>query len=98
MTEEFYNVWFLDENRWTNYDDQDVNNPKPLSYEKAKKLASQLNGSSAQFEVRLLATKQVSVSKTDTLVAVNDHTCKWCNNNRCSKTEKSCWKCGGKLS
>ena len=27
--------------------------------------------------------------------AVNDHTCKFCGNTSCSKTEKSCWKCGG---
>jgi hypothetical protein len=26
--------------------------------------------------------------------AVNDHTCKTCGNTKCSKTEKSCWKCG----
>jgi hypothetical protein len=28
-------------------------------------------------------------------VAVNDHTCRFCGNTSCSKTEKSCWKCGG---
>ena len=28
---------------------------------------------------------------------VNDHTCPACGNNRCSKTEKSCWRCGGLL-
>lgn len=30
-------------------------------------------------------------------VAVNDHTCPSCRNDKCSKTEKSCWKCGGDL-
>jgi hypothetical protein len=25
---------------------------------------------------------------------INDHTCTQCGNNACSKTEKSCWKCG----
>ena len=29
--------------------------------------------------------------------AINDHICKTCGNDRCSKTEKICWKCGGKL-
>lgn len=29
--------------------------------------------------------------------AINDKTCPHCKNNRCSSTEKSCWKCGGKL-
>jgi hypothetical protein len=28
---------------------------------------------------------------------INDHVCPTCRNDRCSKTEKSCWKCGGKL-
>ncbi len=28
---------------------------------------------------------------------VNDATCSKCNNNRCSKTENSCWRCGEKL-
>ena len=30
-------------------------------------------------------------------VAINDHTCPGCGNNRCSKSERTCWKCGGKL-
>ncbi len=29
--------------------------------------------------------------------AINNHTCPTCRNDRCSKTEKSCWKCGSKL-
>jgi hypothetical protein len=28
---------------------------------------------------------------------INDHVCPTCKNDRCSKSEKSCWKCGGKL-
>jgi hypothetical protein len=28
---------------------------------------------------------------------VNDHTCPTCKNDRCSKSEKTCWKCGNKL-
>jgi hypothetical protein len=27
-------------------------------------------------------------------VCVDDHTCVGCGNTKCSKTEKSCWKCG----
>lgn len=30
-------------------------------------------------------------------VATNNHICPSCNNDRVSKTEKSCWKCGSKL-
>lgn len=26
--------------------------------------------------------------------AINDYVCPACHNNKCSKTEKSCWKCG----
>lgn len=28
---------------------------------------------------------------------VNDHICPTCKNDRCSKTEKSCWRCGNSL-
>lgn len=30
--------------------------------------------------------------------AVNDYVCPACNNDKCSKTEKSCWKCGFRFS
>jgi hypothetical protein len=30
-------------------------------------------------------------------VAVNNHTCVFCGNTSCSKSEKSCWKCGGAI-
>lgn len=38
----------------------------------------------------------------DTIVGViyypvNDHVCPTCNNERCSKQEKTCWKCGSNL-
>lgn len=29
--------------------------------------------------------------------AINDHVCPLCKNNRCSKTEKECWRCGNPL-
>ncbi len=42
-----------------------------------------------------ITTMQVApVAKSD---AVNDHTCPSCHNTKCSKTEKTCWKCGGAL-
>ena len=31
------------------------------------------------------------------LAAINDHTCPGCGNTRCSKSERTCWRCGGKL-
>jgi hypothetical protein len=35
--------------------------------------------------------------KSEPAVAVNDHTCPTCKNNRCSRSEVNCWKCGNKL-
>lgn len=31
------------------------------------------------------------------VVAINDHICPGCGNNKCSKAERTCWKCGGAL-
>jgi hypothetical protein len=33
-------------------------------------------------------------SKETKSVLINDHVCPTCNNDRLSKTEKSCWRCG----
>jgi hypothetical protein len=30
-------------------------------------------------------------------IAMNDHACPSCGNDKCSKAEKSCWKCGASL-
>lgn len=42
-----------------------------------------------------------SASKTLTVetnqIAINDFICKTCSNNRCSKSERACWKCGNLL-
>lgn len=35
-----------------------------------------------------------NVVPTATAAPVNNHTCTQCGNNACSKSEKSCWKCG----
>jgi hypothetical protein len=40
---------------------------------------------------------QHAIHVADEVQAVNDHTCPTCKNDRCSKTEKSCWKCGSNL-
>lgn len=34
---------------------------------------------------------------TNSTSPINDHTCTQCGNNACSKTEKSCWKCGAAI-
>ncbi len=44
--------------------------------------------------VSITAMQAASVAKSD---AVNDHTCPSCHNTKCSKTETTCWKCGGAL-
>lgn len=49
-----------------------------------------------RFELHQKGDALVDAS-AQTTVAVNNHTCPHCKNDRCSKTEKSCWRCGGKL-
>lgn len=39
----------------------------------------------------------VPVATPPSIVAVNDHVCPSCQNDRCSKNEKTCWRCGGVL-
>lgn len=34
---------------------------------------------------------------TATIKAINDYTCPTCKNDRCSKSEVTCWLCGNKL-
>jgi len=48
------------------------------------------------------STPAISYGLTDAIklnnsVAINNHICPHCQNNRCSKSERSCWKCGGTL-
>ena len=31
------------------------------------------------------------------LIPINDYVCPHCNNNRCSKSERTCWRCGNLL-
>jgi hypothetical protein len=31
------------------------------------------------------------------MTAINDHTCPTCKNDRCSRNERTCWRCGNKL-
>ena len=50
-------------------------------------------------DVILLAKEEMteSVPKLQSAVQVDDHTCINCQNTKCSKTEKSCWKCGAAI-
>ena len=38
-----------------------------------------------------------SLPQQTVVAAVNDCVCRTCRNDRCSKSEKTCWKCGGAL-
>ncbi len=44
----------------------------------------------------IIAAANTTCNSTTNVVtaAVNDYTCPNCNNNKCSRSEKSCWKCG----
>lgn len=40
---------------------------------------------------------EIIIAKSNNLAVVNDYICPTCKNNRCSKSEKTCWKCGNPL-
>ena len=42
-------------------------------------------------------TADDTTANIGSIIAINDHICKTCSNERCSKTEKSCWRCGAAL-
>lgn len=43
----------------------------------------------------LKGNQKAAVTKASTPAkAINDYVCPACKNDKCSKTEKSCWKCG----
>ncbi len=50
-----------------------------------------------EFEIRQVDATIDTCLNVVTTEAINDHVCPSCNNDRCSKTEKSCWKCGNLL-
>jgi len=45
--------------------------------------------------IKSKAAPTIKAVVSDPMVAINDHTCKFCGNTACSKSEKTCWKCGG---
>ncbi len=108
MAQEFYSVWRINSKRWTNSFNgargqyQDPTNPFQLTKAEAEEWASRLNSSLSfiDYEVRPLDPKfTVSVSFSNAASntigpAINDYTCPGCKNDKCSRSEKSCWKCG----
>lgn len=101
----FYNIWHTKDNRWTNSEkaSDHKNQPFSLSKEEAEKICASLNlpHSTDLFIVKELITAPVESCTLPVpmayVAAVNDHVCPSCNNNRCSKSEKSCWRCGSSL-
>ena len=51
-----------------------------------------------RFELATAISERVSKDIViDSAIAINDCTCPTCKNDRCSSTEKTCWRCGGNL-
>jgi predicted RNA-binding Zn-ribbon protein involved in translation (DUF1610 family) len=49
------------------------------------------------FKPLAVHTNTVRAAQKNNSVAINDHVCPACGNDRVSKREKSCWKCGNSL-
>jgi len=46
---------------------------------------------------RFTVVADIVLTGTTSSTAINNHTCPTCQNDRCNKSEKTCWRCGGKL-
>lgn len=102
----YYNIWYLPKNRWTNVNGQNTNKPTLFSYEEASAYARLHFGTiySSDIEIRQVLEDYspgpigpiVKDSSTSNTIK-NDWVCPTCKNDRCSKLEKICWKCGNNL-
>lgn len=95
-----FNVWNVEANRWTDWNQQDANDPQDMTKEKAEEVClhlNQVNGGTG-YEVRPLDRKsERSIVSTIPAPAINDTVCKTCHNEKCGSNEKLCWKCGNPL-
>jgi len=66
--------------------------------EEAQKCSEKMNKDNRFWTYKVIGDRE-EFQKTITAsgVAINDHVCPVCGNNRCSKTEKICWRCGNSL-
>ena len=95
-----YGVWHKTQHRWCNSSsyESDGYDTEQQAHDFIKR-----RGLTTWFDVRLISpdgnpSDMVEVATTSTsTVAVNDYVCPTCKNDRCSKSEKTCWKCGGTL-
>ena len=105
---QYYNIWNKTANRWIidTYKGQyqHADNPFPLTWQEATDWFNTLpKHLQSTFEVRPMNSLPSTIAginlgiNAGTMPAINDHICPSCKNDRVSKSEASCWKCGGKL-
>lgn len=106
--ETYWNVWHIKAKRFTNGVwagiQQDEEKPFKLTLEQATAWCNQLNqvkgNGPATFEVHAFDDSSsdqrfsTDLGLNANVAVINDHVCPACKNDKCSKTEKSCWKCG----
>lgn len=108
MAERFFNIWYVPKSRWTTSLKQDPKNPTKMTWENAHKEAIYYFGKSlVDVEIReiladgtpgLIFAYDPGSTVTNDAKAVNDYICPFCKNDRVSKTEKNCWRCGNTFS
>lgn len=112
MSDKNYNIWYITHNRWVRDTfitvHQDPCSPLKLSLEDAKNWHREF-GDLTAFVIRELLADGITGGEfyqeeavdvpihNSTATAVNDHVCPTCQNDRCNKQEKFCWKCGSTL-
>lgn len=110
MPEIRYNVWNVKANRWVNSGSTRTGvcgPPKRLTLEEAN-LVLKNHLIFGSYEVRVIRpddssfpipTQSIKPTSTPVQpsVAINDHTCRTCRNDRVSRSEKTCWRCGHTL-
>lgn len=103
--EKTYNLYSKMADRWTNMGlacEKNSTVLRKLTLDQATYCLSELNKWSCydDWEIKLYPEDQSSDSndsKNISILAINDYTCPVCHNDRCSKSEKICWKCGNKF-
>lgn len=112
MSDKNYNIWYTQYSRWVQDTfrtvRQNPGSPLKLSLEDAKEWHRNF-GDPIVFVIRELLADGITGGEfyneeavavpihNSTATAVNDHVCPICQNDRCNKQEKFCWKCGSTL-
>lgn len=85
-TKRFWNKFSFDVSEFSIFEILSSGKPGGVNY------STYINDLEIEFSV-FSNTKDVSINKNIN-IPINDYICKLCLNERCSKNEKSCWKCG----